>query len=330
MPSGSEPLGQRHELAQDWFESFGYHGATQYVSRGQSTPTIASEHTNTPISPLAALGTTHRRPRHSSVRVVTLVTVGESVRAALATWPYERDVVQIVLLDHHMIPTVSAVEQWVAEAQSFNPRALRTGALFPEAAAVFTEAGFAQIDQLALLETQLHDHEQRRFGRRFKSRNSDDLNRQHISLHKMRSRHLAEVAALDRTAFGDPWGNDERSLRDVMAATPHHRARIVQGDHGIIGFAISGHSASAGYLQRLAVHPAVRRQGIAQTLVTDALHWMANRQAASAMVNTALVNRAALALYESNGFGRRPESLSILELPMSRSVPTSELASKPE
>ncbi len=48
--------------------------------------------------------------------------------------------------------------------------------------------------------------------------------------------------------------------------------------------------------------------------VADSMQWMQRRGATTAMVNTALDNEAALALYAAAGFRRRTDTLTILEL----------------
>ena len=204
-----------------------------------------------------------------------MATVGNSVRARLGAWPYEPDITQIVLLDHHMVPTVSDVTQWVDEADvrqsrasqpstsqpstgqpsTGQPHIIRTGALFPEAADAFITRGFETIDTLVLLEAQIES----RFGRTRtflprRSRRDRPPMQPKRTTQRMRPADLCEIAALDRAAFGDPWGNDEASLREVIAATPRNRARVVRTDGQIEGFAISGQSGELGYLQRLAVH----------------------------------------------------------------------------
>jgi ribosomal protein S18 acetylase RimI-like enzyme len=262
---------------------------------------------------------------------VTTATARDTVHGRLDTWPYEPDVAHLVLLDHHMVPTRNDVGAWIAEArQASEPkRAMRTGAMFPEAAGVFADVGFTTIDTLALLDIHLLTRSdrgrpgQRRNVRTTTRRNVRTTTRRNVrtttrrnvrtTTRRMRSSDLPAIAELDRTAFGDPWGNDVRSLGDITTATPRHQARVVEGPDGLEAFAISGQSGRYGYLQRLAVHPDARRRGHARHLVGGALHWMERRGASTALVNTGVDNDAALDLYRSLGFTRRAETLQILE-----------------
>lgn len=231
-------------------------------------------------------------------------------RARLGPWPYEPDVTQLVLLDHHMCPSPTVIRGWVehALAERSDLRAVRTGAMFPAAAAAFAAAGFRTIDTLALLEAPLGGTG----GRPGRAGHS-------VTTRRLRAHHLPEVAGLDRRAFGDPWGNDVRSLEHIVGATPRHRARVVTtsgstGRKRVSGFAMTGLAGAVGYLQRLAVDPSARRAGIARCLVDDSLAWMQRRGATTAMVNTGVDNAAALRLYEAAGFTSRSETLKILEL----------------
>jgi ribosomal-protein-alanine N-acetyltransferase len=130
----------------------------------------------------------------------------------------------------------------------------------------------------------------------------------------MRAWHVSHAAALDERAFGSVWGNDVDGIAEIRRATPVHRARIVVDGRRMAGFAISGAGGDGGYLQRLAVDPAMQRRGIGRALVLDALHWLRRRPIDTAYVNTAVANAPALALYESLGFVRVADHLTIAEL----------------
>lgn len=132
----------------------------------------------------------------------------------------------------------------------------------------------------------------------------------------MRTTMLGGATIVDRRAFPPPWGNDAAALADIVTATPHHRARCFRIDGCVVAFAISGRAAETGYIQRLAVDPSVRRQGLGRALVDDALRWMRRRGVTRVLVNTAVDNEAAINLYRSSGFEEQPTRLEILERPL--------------
>jgi ribosomal protein S18 acetylase RimI-like enzyme len=216
----------------------------------------------------------------------------------LRRWPYEPDVAVVIPTDHQAAPSPQEVLAVVETAHARGFAALRTGALFPRAAAAFAEAGFHAIDTLALLDVRIDDA--------------------HLPAVRGRTRplhrwHHTGAALVDVRAFGAPWGNDATTLGEIRAATPVHRARRVVVDATTVAFCMSGAAGRTGYLQRLAVDPRHQRRGLASLLVADALGWMRRRGLFDAVVNTGVDNGAALALYEGFGFRRRPEVLVIAE-----------------
>jgi len=74
------------------------------------------------------------------------------VRARIRRWPYEHDVMHLVLLDHHMVPDSADVSSWLDDALGQGAHAVRTGALFSPSTPAFLAAGFVPIDHLVLLE----------------------------------------------------------------------------------------------------------------------------------------------------------------------------------
>jgi ribosomal protein S18 acetylase RimI-like enzyme len=246
---------------------------------------------------------------------VSSLAAERPARARLGRWPYDDRVAHLVLLDHNMVPNDHDVNRWIDEAKRQRARTVRTGALFPNATAPFLESGFRVVDTLALLARPVRgQHETAASSESSASRH--DRPRDRVRLRRLRPSMLIDAAEIDRRAFSTLWANDVTALGDIMTATPFHRSRSVHVDGRMVAFSISGRADHAGYVQRLAVDPSARRRGFAQLLLGDALRWMQRRSVNHAMVNTAVDNRAALALYEAAGFERQPGSLLILERPL--------------
>jgi ribosomal protein S18 acetylase RimI-like enzyme len=233
------------------------------------------------------------------------------VRADVRRWPLDPTIAHLVLLDVRMEPTGDAIDSWVRHAfASTDIERIRTGALFPAAAAAFLDAGFVEADRLALLERALHDR-------------VDVSASSELAIARLRPRDLETAADIDRASFPDGWQQDSTSLDEIARATPQARRRLVApssgrrlGNRGLapIGFAITGCAGPNGYLQRLAVHPDARRNGAARLLVDDALDWLVRRGAQRSMVNTGVGNVAALDLYRHAGFERLRDELVVVEL----------------
>jgi ribosomal protein S18 acetylase RimI-like enzyme len=221
----------------------------------------------------------------------------------LRRWPGDETIGHLVLIDHGAVPSSTDIDLWIEQATAAGLRAVRTGAMFPRAAEVFADAGFATIDTLALLERDLRS-----------------IRRPNIRLETKRltRRQIHQAVAIDRRAFGARWANDDASLRAIRRATPASRARQLGVDGQLVAFAISGVAGPTGYLQRLAVEPRYQRGGRGKSLVADALCWMHDRHLANALVNTAIGNAAALALYDQFGFRQRADQLTIAELDLTR------------
>lgn len=118
---------------------------------------------------------------------------------------------------------------------------------------------------------------------------------------RARKKHLPAIEALDAVSFNDFWSLDRTGILEARSATARSRFTVALSTEPL-GYAITGWGAGQAYLQRLAVAPSARRQGIAHDLVSDALRAARRRMSAQVLVNTQVGNDAALALYLSLGF----------------------------
>jgi len=168
-----------------------------------------------------------------------------------------------------------------------------TNAMSDAEAAPFREAGFRVRAELDLLARPLADVPPRGAATR-------------------RGRDRAAVVALDQLAFGSD-EFDTAALDAALQATTAVRFRVVGPASAPLGYAVTGAAGRRGYVQRLAVHPDARRQGIGAALLVDGLRWARRRGARDAVVNTDRSNQPARALYEAHGFAGLPAGLVVLE-----------------
>ena len=170
-----------------------------------------------------------------------------------------------------------------------------TGALGANEQRGFLEAGFAVREALHLLSRPLADLPPACAA----------------PLHRGQRRHRADVLAIDASAFPPFWRLDQAGLDEAMAATRSARFRVAARGR-VLGYAISGRSGTKGYLQRLAVDPAVEGRGLGRALILDGLRWMRRRGASQVVVNTQVGNERALRLYQHLGFRLESSGLAVL------------------
>ena len=240
----------------------------------------------------------------------------ERSRARVRAWGTDPGVVQLALVDQDVVPDEAEIRRWLAELADTPVHTVRTGALFPSAADRFARIGFIVVDTLALLRADL------RAGpptAAVPPPSTGALGE--VLTAPLRRHHHAAAAAIDRAAFGAPWSNEIDDLEEIRDATPTHHAsgRFVRTGRlrrQLLGFAITGAAGGQGYLQRLAVDPVHQHEGHGRALTLESLAWMRRRRLGSALVNTAVTNDAALALYRSVGFVALPEHLVVMQRPV--------------
>lgn len=149
-----------------------------------------------------------------------------------------------------------------------------------------------------------------------------------ISIRPARSADLATLRALETACFGrDAWG--EQALEGELAGVPDTRCVLVAEDADVSGTsgttgtddtgtcwgagtgtdepAIAGYAsllavAATADVQRIAVRPDRRREGIGRALLDALLAQARIRGCAEALLEVRHDNAAALAMYEATGF----------------------------
>lgn len=113
----------------------------------------------------------------------------------------------------------------------------------------------------------------------------------------MEPRHIADIAALERQCFAEPWS--EAALREELGRGIFLAA---VEDGTAVGYAGCQIVLDEGYITNVAVSPAFRRRGVAERLLTELLERA--RELAFVTLEVRASNAAAVALYEKLGFAR--------------------------
>ena len=117
--------------------------------------------------------------------------------------------------------------------------------------------------------------------------------------------HLPQLAALERACFSHPWS--EAMLAEELY---NDNASLVaaEGEDGtVLGYGMVRAVLDEGCLERIAVVPAYRRQGVAEELLSAFLRF-GQAHLAFLTLEVREGNAPAIALYEKHGFyevGRR-------------------------
>ena len=137
-----------------------------------------------------------------------------------------------------------------------------------------------------------------------------------VEFRRGRNADLDGVLRVDARSFGAFWRLDGDGIHDARTATTYARYRVALADDRIVGYAITGRQGRTGYLQRLAVDPDARGAGVGTALVMDGVRWLATWRARTVLVNTQETNAIALDLYETLGFRRKPDGLTVWSTPL--------------
>jgi len=108
------------------------------------------------------------------------------------------------------------------------------------------------------------------------------------------------VADLEAEVFGpDAWSTTQVT-EEIRGDA--RRTWVVEGDAGLVGYAVTWRSGDVVDLQRIAVHPGHRHRGVARSLLDATVAAMRADGADRMLLEVGAGNPAALALYAAAGF----------------------------
>ena len=123
----------------------------------------------------------------------------------------------------------------------------------------------------------------------------------------MQETHIAQIAALEKRCFSDPWS--ETSVRSELT-NPLSYWLVAQEDGKLIGYVGSQSVPPEADVMNLAVAPEWRNKGIGRALMTALIAQLHSRGITALFLEVRVGNTPAQNLYRSLGFveaGRRPK-----------------------
>ena len=115
----------------------------------------------------------------------------------------------------------------------------------------------------------------------------------------MNESHVAQVAALEKICFSDPWS--ENSVASELK-NPLSCWLVAEEDGKVTGYVGSQTVMDESDMMNVAVHPDHRRKGIAEALVVELVEALKKRESRCLTLEVRASNEPAKALYEKLGF----------------------------
>ncbi len=120
-----------------------------------------------------------------------------------------------------------------------------------------------------------------------------------------------QLAAIDHSAFDGFWRMSIDGLQEALQSTRRSAVLVIERE-AAVGYAIVGTQWNVSYLQRVAVDPEQRGQGLGSDLVSGALAWGRANGANLMVLNVRHENSEARGVYKKNGFAEASASLHVL------------------
>lgn len=115
----------------------------------------------------------------------------------------------------------------------------------------------------------------------------------------MNESHIAQVAALEKLCFSDPWSENSvaSELRNPLSCW-----LVAEEDGVVAGYVGSQTVMDESDMMNVAVHPDYRRKGISEALVAELVEALKKQESHCLTLEVRVSNEPAKALYEKLGF----------------------------
>ena len=120
-----------------------------------------------------------------------------------------------------------------------------------------------------------------------------------MTINPMKKNHVAQVAALERQCFADPWS--EGSIASELD-NPLSLWLVAEQDGAVCGYVGSQTVLDETDMMNIAVRPDCRRHGIAAALIDELIVRLKERGSHILRLEVRVSNAPAIALYDSLGF----------------------------
>ena len=121
---------------------------------------------------------------------------------------------------------------------------------------------------------------------------------------------------VDRTAFDRFWHMGAGGLVEAFRATPRSVVIEARREGNLLGYAMIGSLSGSCFVQRVAVDPSSRGQGLGSAMLNESEVWARKVGAATMILNVRPDNDQARSLYRRHGFTDTATKLHVLSFPV--------------